>query len=117
MNYEVLTVTTDADGNGSATSTNSRTGFLYGIQYVKTDYADGVDFTLASASSLAAATLLTITNCNASVSYYPRVDSSGVTGTALTANNTMIPFSGHLKVTVAQGGATKTGKFIVWWFD
>lgn len=116
LRQEILTITTNGDGDGSAQTSNI-SGLLYSMRYLKTDYADGVDFTLSVVNSVTTQTVLTISNGNAAADYYPRVDSCGASGSALSLNTQMVPVAGALKVTVAQGGATKTGNFVLYWIE
>ncbi len=113
----VLPITVNASGAGSATVTPAARGLLYAIEYVKNNYADGIDFTLTAANSDITDTLYTGTNVNASAVLLPRIDMVGNTGTALGLNSGMIPFFGRLTITVAQGGNATTGTFVIWWFD
>lgn len=115
MGYKVLTITTNSSGAGAATVNIPGDRLLYGVQYIKTDYADGVDMTVTTANSVVAATLLTIANMNAAASYFPRVDACGATGTALSQNMTYIPLFGDVTITIAQGGDTKVGTFVIWY--
>lgn len=117
IKQEILTITVNASGDGSASTSRNISGLLYSIRYIKTDYADGIDFTVASAKAAATETLFTGTNVNASATYAPRMDAHTVTGTAQSANNILIPFVGALTVTVAQGGNAKTGTFVLTWLD
>lgn len=116
MKVEKLTITTDASGDGSA-STGQLNGYLQKIRYAKTDYADGVDFTVSDHTG---ETLFTGTNVNASASYHPTedsVDETGATRVYAAAGEAVaaaIPVAGPLTVTVAQGGNAKTGDFYFW---
>ena len=117
MGYQVIPITVNASGAGSASVTLPGSPLLYGIQYVKNNYADGVDMTLTTSNSVIASTLLTITNMNSAASYYPRVDSCGATGSALSQNNTMYPLMGTVTITIAQGGNATSGTFVLWYLD
>lgn len=102
--------TTAADGSATVTATRSVNGLLYGLHEDKGTLADGVDFTLAVVLSEAVQTVITLTNANTdNQMFFPRLDSCSVTGTALSQNMTMIPIMGTLRLTIAQGGDTKTG--------
>ena len=117
MGYKVIPITVNASGDGSATVNIPGSPLLYGVQYIKNNYADGVDMTLATSNSIIASTLLTITNMNAAASYYPRVDSCGATGTALSMNNILYPLMGTVTITIAQGGNATSGTFVLWYLD
>jgi hypothetical protein len=58
--------------------------------------------------------LYTGTNVNASATLCPRIDTVTNAGVAQTTYLNMIPFSGKLSVTVAQGGNATSGAFILW---
>lgn len=111
-----LTVTTAADGSATAYSPRIGGGDLDSIHYVKTDFADGVDFTITDEAT--GESLWTDTNINASEVVRPRApthDQSGAArlyaaggvavGSRITLANTRI------KVVIAQGGNAKTGTF------
>lgn len=114
---ETVTITTDADGAGTG-FTAPMTGFIQAIRYSKTDYADGVDFTVTTeATGLA---VLTATDVNASAAFYPRAATVSVANVAAlyaasgTAVNDRVPVAGErVKIVVAQGGNSKTGTFHV----
>jgi len=103
------TITTDA--NGDATEyIRDCDGFIHFVQYVKTDYATGVDFVI---------TLDTIgenvwneSNVDASKIVYPKVQNHDTVGAAITGEYDRIYMgSDHLKIVVSNGGANKTGIF------
>lgn len=116
MQVTTLSITTDSSGDGSAT-TPVLNGLLRRIAYVKTDFADGVDFTLTDGFGT---TLLTGTNVNASAAYHPRQATHGADGSAslYAASGEPVesdyPVSGTLTVTVSSGGDTKSGTFHIW---
>lgn len=118
MSYTRLhsaTITTAADGSGSATL--SVNGLIESIRYVKTDYTDGVDFTITNAET--GETLWTESNVNASKSCRPRGATHSTAGVASlyaaggTAVEDMIAIAGTINIAVAAGGNTKTGVFHV----
>ena len=117
MEYKYTTLTTAADQTGSATISINKPVFLYGIDYIKTDYADGVDLTVTTSNSVLSKTLLVVTNMNAAVRIFLRDNSTGATGTASTDGLIIPPIFGDITFTIAQGGAVKTGAFVVWYFD
>lgn len=111
----VVSVTTD--GSGDATSyTPVLSGRLAQIHYVKTDFADGVDFTISSEAT--GEGLWTDTNINASATRAPRLLNYTTAGVAALYAATfgvyecqIVLASDRVKIVVAQGGATKTGTF------
>jgi hypothetical protein len=108
-----------SDGAQVATVYSPRlSGYLKSIQYVKTDYADTVDFTITAEAT--GQTLWTEANVTASVIKHPRAATHGVDGAAAlyadagAAVNDLIAIgSDRVKVVLAQAGATKTGTFVV----
>jgi len=124
------TVTTAADGSatvyvgnpvastGAVSSTSATTlspvsgaWSVESITYVKTDYADGVDFTITEQETGIA--LWTGTNVNAAITVYPRAFvSDAATGTASTSVYDLIRLiNSTIKIVIAAGGNTKTGAF------
>lgn len=115
--YKVITITTDGSGDAVGTVSIDRAALLYGIEYIKTDYVDGVDLTVTTGGSVLAKTLLTVTNMNAAEQFYLRDSSCGATGTVSTDALIMPPIFGNLTLTISQGGATKSGTFVVWYIE
>lgn len=115
--YKVVTITTDASGDAVSTVSIDRPALLYGIEYIKTDYADGVDLTVATGGSVLSKTLLTVTNMNAAEQFYLRDSSCGATGTVSTDALIMPPIFGNLTFTIAQGGNAKSGTFVIWYIE
>jgi hypothetical protein len=114
---ETVTVTTVADGSATAYS-GIVNGRLSAIRYVKTDYANGVDFAITSERT--GATLWAEDNVNASKTCYPRAgthDTAGVAalyaaaGTAV--NDAIVLVNDRVKIVIAQGGDTKSGTFYI----
>lgn len=107
-----LTLTTDASGDATG-YTPVVTGRVLSVVYTKTDFADGVDFTVTAEATGQA--ILTLTNQNSSAAFHPRVQIHGSTGTGLTYDGTRTicePITvshDRVKVVIAQGGDTKTG--------
>jgi hypothetical protein len=104
------------DGAGDATAyTVIVNGILDFIQYVKTDYTDGVDFTITEEDTGAA--LWTGTNVNASTIVSPRrathSDAGAAAVYAVAGSPVLTPMSvaGRIKIVIAAGGAAKTGAF------
>lgn len=103
--------------NGSATAYTPRlSGELDSIHYVKTDFADGVDFTITDEAT--GESLWTDANINASEVVRPRAPAHDQTGTARlyaadgTAVSSKIALaSTRIKIVVAAGGDAKTGTF------
>lgn len=111
-----VTVTTNGAGAGSA-STDPVKGLLKRVSYVKTDFANGVDFTVVDDVATA---ILTGTDVNASAAWHPRQPTHGADSSAslyAAAGEPVesdFPIDGVLTVTVSSGGDTKTGTFHFW---
>ena len=112
-----IAVTTASDGSATAYSPYLF-GYIQDIQYVKTDFADGVDFTITAEAY--GRTLWAENDVNAAAIRAPRQPTHTTAGVASlyasggTAVNDKIALSrDRVKVVIASGGATKTGTFIV----
>jgi hypothetical protein len=112
-----IAVTTASDGSATAYSPYL-SGYIQDIQYVKTDFADGVDFTITAEAY--GRTLWAENDVNAAAIRAPRQPTHSTAGVASlyaaagTAVNERIALSrDRVKIVIASGGATKTGTFIV----
>lgn len=112
-----IAVTTASDGSATAYSPYL-SGYIQDIQYVKTDFADGVDFTITAEAY--GRTLWAENDVNAAAIRAPRQPTHTTAGVASlyasggTAVNDKIALSrDRVKVVIASGGTTKTGTFIV----
>lgn len=112
-----VTVTTASDGTATAYSPYL-SGFIHAINYVKTDYADGVDFTITAEAT--GETIWTQSDVNAAAVKAPRQATHSNVGVAAlyasggTAVNDRIALGrDRVKIVLAQGGNAKTGKFII----
>lgn len=118
---EVVDITTDGAGAGTGYS-GVVTGRVLAIRYVadgSTPYDNTVDFTITAETSGLA--IVTVTNESGSATYYPRAatvstaNAAALYAAAGTAVNDRIPVAQErVKIAVAQGGATKTGRFHVY---
>ena len=111
----VVAVTTDADGDATEYSAPLN-GILSAIAYVKTDFADGVDFTITTEDS--GQTLWTEANVDAAAVRAPRQPTHAGDGTpslfAAEGEPVEAPIvlaDERVKIVVAQGGATASGAF------
>jgi hypothetical protein len=111
----VVSVTTDASGDATAYSP-VLSGYVHQVQYVKTDYADGVDFTITGETT--GQTIWTQSNVNAAAVVAPRQATHSTAGVAAlyasggTAVNDRVAVSRErVKFVIAQGGNVKTGAF------
>lgn len=112
-----VTVTTDASGDGTGYSDHIPYGLLSQIRYVKTDYANGVDFTITAEGT--GETLWAESNVNADATRAPRQATHGTDGVAslYAAGGTAVQdkiaiVNDRIKIVVAQGGNVKSGSFI-----
>ena len=106
----VVPVTTD--GSQAATEYSPHiTGRILSITYLKTDFTDGVDFTITLEAT--GESLWTDTNINANETVYPVQKANlGGTGAASTIlEQPIVAANDRVKIVIAAGGAVKTGNF------
>lgn len=106
---------------GTATATEYSpylSGYIESIQYVKTDYSNGVDFTITAEAT--GETLWAESDVNASVIKHPRAATHTTAGVAAlyaatgTAVNDRIALGrDRVKIAIAQGGNGTTGTFVI----
>lgn len=113
-----VTVTTAVDETATAYTDGPVDGVLSHIQYVKTDFANGVDFTITT--EITGQTLWTQSDVNASAIVAPRQathTTAGVAAVYASGGETVrdrIAIAGErIKIAIAQGGASKTGTFYI----
>lgn len=112
-----VTLTTDASGDATGYIVGLN-GLLDRIQYVKTSFADGVDFTITLDET--GETLWTESNVNAAAVRAPRQATHTTAGAAALyaaageAVLDRIAIAGRVKIVIAQGGNAKTGAFTAW---
>ena len=111
----VHNVTTAADGSYTGYSPYL-SGKITAIHYVKTNFTDGVDFTITAEAT--AETIWTEANVNASKACMPRGATHSSAGVAAlyaaggTAVNDLIRLSrDRVKIVLASGGNATTGAF------
>lgn len=111
----VVTLVTDDQGDAVGYSPVV-SGRLSAIHYVKTDFADGVDFTITAEAT--GQNLWTDTNINASEVVAPRQPTHGQDGSASLYAGAGEPVedkiclaNDRVKIVVASGGDTKSGTF------
>lgn len=111
-----VTLTTAADGSVIG-YTPRLSGKLHSIRYVKTDYANGVDFTITSEAT--GESIWAQSDVNATVDCYPRAPTHSQVGVAATLDGTRPALdkialaSDRVKISLAQGGNAKVGTFHV----
>lgn len=108
-----IPITVNSDGDAEVYSPVIR-GKLVSIRYIKTDFADGVDFVLTGETS--GQTIWSEEAVNASATRYPRAPTHSTAGVAALyasggeAVNDMIALADErIKIVVGDGGDTKTG--------
>lgn len=105
-----------SDGSGTFYSPYL-SGRLESIQYVKTDYADTVDFTITAEATTE--TLWTESNVTAAAIKHPRAACHSTVGVAATLDGTrplldkVVLGRDRVKIVIASGGTSTTGSFIV----
>lgn len=94
------------------------TGHVQSIQYLKTDYADGVDMTVTAEATGEA--IWTGTDVNAATVVRPRAATCTTAGVAslyaaagVAVNDTIAVSRDRVKIVLAQAGATKSGSFVI----
>lgn len=112
-----IAATVAADGTGTFYSPYL-SGHLESIQYVKTDYTDGVDFTITAEAT--GETLWTESNVNAAVTKRPRAATHSTVGVASlyaaageAVVDKIVLSRDRVKIAIAAGGASKIGSFVV----
>ena len=111
----VVSVTTDSGGAATVYSPVV-TGAVIAIHYVKTDFTDGVDFTITSEAT--GQSLWTQVDQNASAVKCPRQpthDGVGVASlyavTGEPVEDRIVLAKDRVKIVIASGGVSKTGTF------
>ena len=108
----VIPVTTIADGSQTSYS-DFFTGEIVSVTYAKTDFANGVDFTITLEAT--GESLWTDTDINASETVYPvapaNLGSSGAASVLLQVP--LVAVNDRVKFVIASGGNTKSGTFHV----
>jgi hypothetical protein len=111
-----VAVTTDGSGNATVYSEAIDYGLLSQIRYVKTDFADGVDFTITAEAT--GETLWAESDVNASATRAPRQATHSTAGAAslYAATGTAVQdkiaiAKDRIKIVIASGGNAKSGTF------
>ena len=109
-------VTTIVGGTATAYTTAKITGRILGIRYVKTDFTNGVDFTIVGETT--ATPIWTQVNVDASVTVAPRqatCDTAGVASLYAAGGEPVEDYivlaDERISITIAQGGDLKVGTF------
>ena len=119
MRVETIVVTTSAGGVATGYSSRAVTGKIKNISYVPGDLLTGSDITVIGETSLIP--IITITDLGvAAVSFAPRMATCDVAGAASLyasggepVETEILIVNERIKLSVAQGGDTKSGTFVV----
>lgn len=118
LQRHTVAVTTAADGTATAYTSNAVTGAILMVKYTKTDFADGVDFTITTEDT--GQNIWVDTNINASETVYPRVPTHDTAGAALlyasggtAVTDRLFAVGERIKIVIASGGVTTTGTFLI----
>ncbi|MDP2410364.1 MAG: hypothetical protein Q8M26_08765 [Pseudolabrys sp.] len=110
-------VTCNASGVAEAFSP-PLSGYIESVQYVKTNFANGVDFTITAEAT--GENIWTDTDVNAAETVRPRAPTHSTAGVAAlyaadgTAVNDRIALGrDRVKIAIAQGGNATTGAFVI----
>ncbi len=108
-------VVTASDGSATVYTANTK-GKLHSVAYLKTDFADGVDFAITVEDT--GEGVWTESNVNAATVRKPRAPVHSQVGVALNYADTF-PIgdkvglaSDRFKIVIAQGGNVKSGDFV-----
>lgn len=114
---QTVTVTVDALGDGTG-YTAPVTGRVLQVRYVKTDFANGVDFTITAEAT--GETIWAEENVNASATRAPRQATHDTAGVAAlyaaggqAVREPIVLANDRVKIGVAQGGVSTSGTFHV----
>lgn len=113
------TVTLTSNGSQVGTAYSPYiSGYIESIQYLKTDYTDGVDFTITAEAT--GETIWTQADVNAAVVVRPRAPTHSTLGVASlyaalgeAVTDRIALGRDRVKIVLAQAGATKTGAFVI----
>lgn len=117
MTIRRFVVTALSDGSGNFTGYSPYlTGYIHAIEYVKTDYTDGVDFTITAEAT--GETLWTESNVNAAKVCMPRGATHSNAGVAalyasggVAVNDRIALGNDRVKIVIGSAGAAHTGAF------
>lgn len=117
MRRIVMPITTAADGSATVYSPRI-SGEIHSIHYIKTDFADGVDFAVTDEAT--GENIWTESNVNAAAVRHPRAATHTNAGAAAlyAAGGTAVLdrfaiAQSRIKVVIAQGGNAKSGTVMV----
>ena len=113
----LFSIATDGAGADTITGEASVLGFVRKVEWVDGTLADGVDAILSQTSTASGIdeTILTLTNADNDLCYYPKV--TAVTAAWCTGTADYPILNGTPKLVVSSGGATRLGALILYWTD
>lgn len=114
-----FTVPATTNGSGAATVyTPYLSGYIESVQYVKNNFADGVDFTITADAT--GENIWTDTNVNAAETVRPRAATHTTAGVASlyagageAVNDRIALGRDRVKIVIGSGGDTKSGTFVI----
>lgn len=109
--YQGLAVTTDAAGDGTATTTEPVNGLVYEVRYPGTAFGSTADFTLTRQGAIGG-TVLNLTDATGPWQYAPRQNEHTTAGGSIGAD-ALIPSNDYLQLVVAEGGSVTSGTVYV----
>jgi len=115
-----ISVTTNAGGAGTGVTENSVFGWLYAITIIDGNFDDGVDWTFsveAPNDAGLARNIKVVSNSNDDKTFYPRTLEHLDTDGAVLTTHCHPVIDGVVKLTIAQGGNTKTGGAVIYYFQ
>lgn len=113
---QTVAVTCASDGSATVYSTVV-TGRILAIIYVKTNFSNGVDFTITAEAT--GETIWTESNVDVAATKYPRAAVHDTAGVAATLDGTRAMrdcvhvAADRVKIVIAAGGNATTGSFII----
>jgi hypothetical protein len=113
--------TASALGALTVNGERSISGRIYKIVWLSGTFVDDVDAVISVINDDGNETILTLTDANSDANYYPRTLVHDATGTALTGTSggdREMPFVvGRPRLVVSDGGDSKTGGCIIYYFE
>lgn len=112
---ESISVTTDSGGDATVYSSDTYNGRIQNVIYTKTDFANGVDFTITTEDT--GQNVWVESDVNASATRAPRQPTHDTTGGAESydgtnpVNDYIWMHNERLKIVVGSGGNAKSGSF------
>ena len=115
INKLVFDLTTDASGVATVQAPHPDKGTVYQFEFINTDMAATAVATLSVVDGDQGTPLFISPALATSPKLFcPRADSCSATGVTGITNSVPIAFSGFLKISIATGGITKKGRFVVY---